>query len=136
MQALDGSAPPLDRAIIQPDYVLPLPFTFQNLLASMSLNMRKNIRRAYQHLERDCHTFNFRVGGITGDHRSALESFFRLHSARARVAEMHFKHRDSFADRVNRDFISEFALAMALSGRLIIFELEIGKETVARADST
>ena len=131
MQALDGSAPSLGSPVTQSDYVLPLPATFQIFLASMSLNTRKNVRKSYKYLERDRHVFNFRVVNTVRDHSNALESFFRLHSARARVAEMHFKHRDSFADRVNRDFISEFALAMALSGRLIIFELEIGKETVA-----
>jgi CelD/BcsL family acetyltransferase involved in cellulose biosynthesis len=131
MQVLDGSAPPLSSAVIQPDYVLPLPATFQNLLAGMSLNMRKNVRRAHQYLERDRHAFNFRATETDEDHSNALESFFRLHSARARAAQMHFKHPDRFADQVNRDFITELAGAMALQGRFRIFELEIAGETVA-----
>jgi CelD/BcsL family acetyltransferase involved in cellulose biosynthesis len=131
LQALDGSAPPLGGTVIQQDYVLPLPATFQILLAGMSLNMRKNIRRAHHYLARDCHAFNFRAVGTVGDYRDALERFFRLHSARAQAAEMQFKHADRFADRVNRQFITEFAGAMALRNRLRIFEVEIAGETVA-----
>jgi CelD/BcsL family acetyltransferase involved in cellulose biosynthesis len=131
MQVLDGSAPPLGSAVIQPNYVLPLPATFQNLLAGMSLNMRKNVRKAHHYLERDRHAFSFRAIGSDEYRSGALESFFRLHSARARAALMHFKHADRFADRVNRDFITELAGAMALRGRLRIFELEIAGKVVA-----
>ena len=44
---------------------------------------------------------------------------------------MQFKHADRFADDVNRNFIREFASAMALRGRLRIFELEIAGKVVA-----
>jgi CelD/BcsL family acetyltransferase involved in cellulose biosynthesis len=93
--------------------------------------MRKNVRKAYQLLDRDGHAINFRAVGALDDHNGALESFFRLHSARAQVSEMNFKHADRFADAVNRDFIREFVGAMALQGRLRIFELEIAGEIVA-----
>jgi len=131
MQELDGSAPALDSVVIQPDYVLPLPTTFQNLLAGMSLNMRKNVRKSHVYLERDRHAFSFRAIGADDDHNGALDSLFRLHSSRARAAMMHFKHADRFADQVNRDFITELAGAMALRGRLRIFELEISGKVVA-----
>jgi CelD/BcsL family acetyltransferase involved in cellulose biosynthesis len=131
MLAFNGSTPPLGSAEILPDYVLPLPATFHNLLAAVSSNMRKNLRKAYQLLDRDGHAFNFRAVGAVDEYHGALERFFRLHSARAQVSEVNFKHADRFADGVNRDFIREFAGAMALQGRLRIFELEIAGEIVA-----
>jgi CelD/BcsL family acetyltransferase involved in cellulose biosynthesis len=131
MRTFNGSAPALTSEEILPDYVLPLPRTFHNLLAGVSSNMRKNVRKAYQLLDRDGHAFNFRAAGAVDGHNGALESFFRLHSARAEVSEMSFKHADRFADTVNRDFIREFVGAMALQGRLRIFELEIAGEIVA-----
>jgi CelD/BcsL family acetyltransferase involved in cellulose biosynthesis len=131
LRAFNGNAPPLDSAEILPDFVLPLPPTFHNLLAGVSSNMRKNVRKAYQLLDRDGHAFKFRAVGAVDGHNAALESFFRLHSARAQVSEMSFKHADRFADAANRDFIREFAGAMALQGRLRIFELEIAGEIVA-----
>jgi len=82
-------------------------------------------------LDRDGHPFHFRAVGAVEDHYGALESFFRLHAARAQVSEMNFKHADRFADGVNRDFIREFVGAMALQGRLRIFELDIAGEIVA-----
>jgi len=123
MQAFNGSAPALASAEILPCYVLPMPRTFHNLLAGVSSNMRKNVRKAYQLLDRDGHAINFRTVGAVDGRNGALESFFRLHSARAQVSEMSFKHADRFADAVNRHFITEFVGAMARQGRLRIFVL-------------
>ena len=114
-----------------PDYVLPLPATWQGLLARVSSNMRKSLRKSYEFLERDGHSFSFRPIVGVGPSGSALEAFLRLHSARAAVADMNFKHPDRFEDGTNRAFLVDLAAEMARRQRLIIFEMEIAGQIVA-----
>jgi CelD/BcsL family acetyltransferase involved in cellulose biosynthesis len=124
---VSGRGGPLQTGAL-PDYVLRLPASWQQLLAGVSSNMRKSVRKAYEFLERDGHAFAFRaVDAPSG----ALDEFFRLHGARAGVADMHFKHPDRFGNPTARAFMTDVANAMARQGRLKIFELEIGGEIVA-----
>ena len=114
-----------------PDYVLPLPATWKDVLARVSSNMRKSVRKSYEFLERDGHVFTFRAVDGVGPDGAALEAFLQLHSARAAVADMHFKHPDRFQDGASRAFLGDLASEMARRRQLVIFELEIAGRIVA-----
>jgi CelD/BcsL family acetyltransferase involved in cellulose biosynthesis len=113
-----------------PAYVLPLPETWDKLRASVSANMRKNIRKAYEFLERDGHKFTFRAVSQPDAARAALERFFVLHAARADVTDM-IRHPDKFANPQHRNFFIDYAHQMAERGSLLLFEIEIGGHVVA-----
>ena len=113
-----------------PDYVLQLPDTWDKVRANVSSNMRKNIRKAYEFLERDGHSFTFRSVARAEVVPAALERFFALHAARADVAGM-IQHPNKFASSRNRSFFVEYAQRMADRGLLRLFELEIGGNVVA-----
>jgi CelD/BcsL family acetyltransferase involved in cellulose biosynthesis len=113
-----------------PAYVLRLPETWDKLRANVSSNMRKNIRKAYEFLERDRYSFTFRAIARPDAAPAALERFFALHAARAEVADM-IRHPNKFANPRNRNFFVEYAQRMAECGLLRLFELEIGGNVVA-----
>jgi CelD/BcsL family acetyltransferase involved in cellulose biosynthesis len=113
-----------------PDYILALPETWDKLRATVSANMRKNIRKAYEFLERDGHAFTFRAIARPEIMPAALDRFFLLHAARADVTDM-IQHPNKFASARNRSFFIEYAQRMAERGLLRLFELEIGGHVVA-----
>ncbi len=113
-----------------PDYVLSLPETWDKLLTTVSANMRKNIRKAYESLERGGHAFTFRVVARPELVPAALERFFVLHAARADAIDM-IQHPDRFANQRHRGFFLEYAHCMAELGLLRLFEIEIGGKVVA-----
>jgi len=113
-----------------PDYILSLPESWNKLRSNVSANMRKNIRKAYEHLERDGHIFAFRTIERPEAVATALERFFVLHAARAEVTDM-IRHPNKFSSQRNRDFFTEYAGRVAERGLLRIFELEIGGHVVA-----
>lgn len=113
-----------------PDYILSLPETWDKVRANVSANMRKNIRKAYEFLERDGHVFTFRVIARPEVVPAALERFFVLHAARADVTDM-IPHPNKFASPQHRSFFLEYAQRMAERGLLRLFELEIGGNVIA-----
>src|SRR5262245_52544926 len=90
-----------------PAYILPLPETWEKLRLTFSSNMRKTVRKCYEVLERDGHSFVLRVVERPADVPTALERFFMLHSARANAAEM-VMHPDKFSARSNRAFLVDY----------------------------
>lgn len=113
-----------------PAYILRLPDTWDKLRANVSSNMRKNIRKSYEFLERDGHSLTFRAIAQPKAVPAALERFFILHAARADVAGM-IQHPNKFASPRNRRFCAEYAQRMADCGQLRLFELEIDGNVVA-----
>jgi len=113
-----------------PAYVLSLPDSWDKLRANVSSNMRKNIRKAYEFLERDGYPFTFRVISQPEAVPAALDRFFWLHAARADVADM-IHHPNKFGSSRNRTFFTEYAQRMAERGLLRLFELEISGNVVA-----
>lgn len=92
--------------------------------------MRKNVRKAYELLERAGYDFALRVVHEPPDVKRALDRFFVLHSSRAKVPDM-IRHPDKFAAPLNRAFLIDCVSNMAERGRLRIFELYIGETAVA-----
>jgi CelD/BcsL family acetyltransferase involved in cellulose biosynthesis len=113
-----------------PDYVLLLPETWDKLRATVSSNMRKNVRKSYELLEQDGHAFTFRAVARSDEVGPAIQRFFVLHAARADVSDM-VLHPNKFANHRNQAFFIEFAQLMAERGALRIFELTVGGSVVA-----
>jgi len=123
----DSSVLKMDRQI--PDYLVPLPETWEKFRSGLSRNMKEKVRKIYKAL-REEHVYEFRVIELLEEIPHALERFFSLHSARARMPGT-VRHRDYFLDPSNRAFLIDCARQMAQRGKLRIFELEIGANIVA-----
>ena len=113
-----------------PDYVLELPDSWVKLRSGVSANMRKNVRKAYEFLERDGYSFVFRAIERPKDVQAALDRFFTLHAARAGVTDMIY-HPNKFAIPRNRAFLTDYVHRMAERGHLRLFELEVGGTVIA-----
>jgi CelD/BcsL family acetyltransferase involved in cellulose biosynthesis len=113
-----------------PDYLVKLTRSWEDLRLRVSSNMRKNLRKAYEFLERDHIDFALRVTERPPDVALAFTRFLSLHSARAEAADM-IVHPDKFKQSTVRAFFDEYLYAAAERGELRIFELEIGGVAVA-----
>jgi hypothetical protein len=98
-----------------PGYVLALPDNWDKLRSGISANMRKNVRKAYEFLERDGYSFVFRVLKRPEDVQAALQRFLALHAARAGVTNM-INHPNKFARSRNRAFLTDYVRRMAEGG--------------------
>lgn len=113
-----------------PDYIMTLPPTWADLNAHVSSNMRKNIRKAHEGLERDGITFTVRVVDRPEDVQPAVEQFLALHAMRSEAADMLY-HPNKFAEPRARRFLVDYLHRVAERGQLRIFELQIGSQVVA-----
>jgi CelD/BcsL family acetyltransferase involved in cellulose biosynthesis len=113
-----------------PDFVLDLPKSWNDLRLQVSSNMRKNLRKAYEFLERDGFAITLRVTERPDGVGPAMARFLALHAARADAVGMIF-HPDKFARARERDFFWDYLRGAADRGELRIFELEIGGAVVA-----
>ena len=112
------------------DYYLQLPGCWQELVAGLSRNMKEALRKCYNSLRREGHTFTFRAVALPAQVDAALEHFFALHRARAELANT-VAHPDRFGPERSRKFFREYAHHMAERDQLRIFQLEIGGRIVA-----
>jgi CelD/BcsL family acetyltransferase involved in cellulose biosynthesis len=128
------TAPSLDSKFLArgelPDYLVKLTESWEDLRLRVSSNMRKNLRKAYEFLERDRIDFALSVTERPQDVASAFTRFLSLHSARAEAADM-IVHPDKFTQLNVRSFFEEYLHGAAERGELKIFELEIGGVAVA-----
>jgi CelD/BcsL family acetyltransferase involved in cellulose biosynthesis len=113
-----------------PDFVLDLPKSWNDLRLQVSSNMRKNLRKPYEFLERDGFAVALRVIERPEDVVTAMPRFLALHSARADAVDM-ISHPDKFAQARERGFFEDYLRSAADRGELRIFELEIGGAVVA-----
>ncbi|HEX7671205.1 MAG TPA: GNAT family N-acetyltransferase, partial [Polyangiaceae bacterium] len=113
-----------------PDYVLALPNTWEEFRSLLSRNIKESLRKCYNSLRRDGHSFTFRVVGSPADARGAMERFLDLHAVRARAIGT-VAHGDVFARQRSRAFLFDYADRMAEVGSLRVFELEIRGVVVA-----
>jgi CelD/BcsL family acetyltransferase involved in cellulose biosynthesis len=113
-----------------PDYLVDLPDKWDKLRLHVSSNMRKNLRKAYESLERDGLDFTLRVVRQPEDVPAAIERFLSLHLARSEAADM-VRHPNKFREPNARAFLVAYLLRLAGRGQLCIFELEVNREVVA-----
>jgi CelD/BcsL family acetyltransferase involved in cellulose biosynthesis len=112
------------------DFVVELPKSWNDLRLHVSSNMRKNLRKCYESLERDGLAIALRVTERPDSLGAAMARFLALHAARAEAVGM-ISHPDKFAGTRERAFFEYYLQSAANRGELRIFELEIGGAVVA-----
>ena len=125
---LDADGVRTERVL--PDYVTPLPESWEKFKSRLSNNTRKSLRKGYEFVDRDGLKILFQVIERRDEIEDALRRFFTLHRARSTSVDM-TSHRDSFAERTHRKFLKDVALGMAACDQVRFFELEIGGEIIA-----
>jgi CelD/BcsL family acetyltransferase involved in cellulose biosynthesis len=113
-----------------PNYLLPLPRTWEELRASRRRNLKESLRKCYNSLRRGGHTFTVAVAADEADVMAALERFFALHRARAALTGT-VRHPDVFAAPRARAFLTDACGRLARRGIVRVFELRIGGAVVA-----
>ena len=113
-----------------PDFVLRLPPTWDALKAKLGRNLKESLRKCYNSLKRDGHTFELRVRTEPDEMREALAHFFRLHAARAHLSGT-VDHLDVFELDRSRNFLRDCMNEAARAGEARVFQLVIGGKVVA-----
>ncbi|HVY18315.1 MAG TPA: GNAT family N-acetyltransferase [Rhodopila sp.] len=113
-----------------PDYIMDLPDSFEQIRASVSSNMRKNLRKAYEFLERDRIRFTFTVIENPSDNQSAIDAFLALHAARSDAADM-IMHPNKFTNPTTRAFLFDYLRVRTAAGEPLFFQVEIDGKVVA-----
>ena len=112
------------------DYVLPLPETWHEFRAGLSRNIKESLRKCYNSLKRDGHTFTFRVVSEAAELPAALQVFFDLHARRADAIDQ-ISHANLFSSLQARRLLLDLAACSSDELRLRVFELEVGGKVVA-----
>jgi CelD/BcsL family acetyltransferase involved in cellulose biosynthesis len=110
--------------------VLALPATWEELRSSKPRNLKESIRKCYNSLKRDGLDFSVEVVKAKTETGPAVADFFRLHSARADLADT-VAHKDVFGSQASRSFLVDVCERFAERGALRIFRLWIGGSLVA-----
>lgn len=113
-----------------PSYVLELPATWEEFRATRPRNVKEALRKCYNSLARDQHSFGFHAVTEASALPGALERFFRLHRQRARAPEL-VPHADYFSLAHTRQLLLELARTPQRAPALHVFELTIGGHLVA-----
>jgi CelD/BcsL family acetyltransferase involved in cellulose biosynthesis len=112
------------------DYFLRLPDTWEAFRSGLSRNIKESLRKCYNSLKRDGHSFAFRVVERPEAADAALDRFFELHAARAH-ASAGVSHLNVFEGPRARSFLRDYAKRAGGDGTLRIFQLEVGDQLVA-----
>lgn len=113
-----------------PDYYLELPASWEEFRAGLSRNIKESLRKCYNSLKRDGHTFEFRVVESESETPAAMRTFFELHAARAALSGT-VTHADVFSTPRARTFLERFSEDSARRGTLRVFQLVIDGRVVA-----
>lgn len=113
-----------------PNYVLPLPRTWEEFRATRRRNIKESLRKCYNSLRRDGHAFTLDVARDEPAVAQALERFFTVHRARAALRDT-VSHPDVFASAETRAFLADACGRLARRGMVRVFELRIGGAVVA-----
>lgn len=128
-ESLEGGDMPIVYREV-PDYYLRLPASWQELKSGLSRNAKEALRKCYNSLKSGGHEFTFRAVSRPQDVGAALDRFFELHAARARV-NCSVPHANVFATARSREFLTEYAQRMAERDQLRVFQLEVDGSVVA-----
>jgi len=111
-------------------YVLTLPTTWQEMRASLHRNLKESLRKCYNSLKRDGLSYRLEVVDKPGSFSLALDDFYRLHSARARLEGVP-PHSDMFETPHARAFLHDICQRLAQRGACRVFRLWIDDRVVA-----
>jgi CelD/BcsL family acetyltransferase involved in cellulose biosynthesis len=109
-----------------PDYILELPPAWPTFEKGLTSRVRKKVRSCYRLLERGGHVIEFRVIREQKRVASALDTFYSLHGARAKI-----RHSDVFGNPTARSFLSEYADIAAARDEVRFFQIAIEDVVVA-----
>lgn len=112
------------------DYYLDLPETWEDLKKKLPRNIKESIRKCYNSLSREGHSFDFRIVQDADEIDAALDTFFELHARRADL-ERTVDHPNVFATLKSQAFLREFCSSRKASCDVIVFQLTIAHQTVA-----
>jgi CelD/BcsL family acetyltransferase involved in cellulose biosynthesis len=113
-----------------PNYILPLAQTWEEQQSLLKRNIRESLRKCYNSLKRDGHSFTLEVVREPESVRGALEHFFRLHARRADQTGT-VVHRNVFEAPASRAFLLDVSERLARRGATRIFLLRVREEVVA-----
>jgi CelD/BcsL family acetyltransferase involved in cellulose biosynthesis len=124
-----GDYAPQDNMAL-PLFYLDLPGSWEALRRDLPRNVKESLRKCYNSLARDGHSFVLRVIEAEDDVPAGLDGFFALHSGRAEARET-IRHPDVFRSDESRAFLRAFCTEMARRRDLHIFQLVIDGKPVA-----
>jgi CelD/BcsL family acetyltransferase involved in cellulose biosynthesis len=119
-----------DERLDSVDHYLTLPQTWENLKKSLPRNIKESIRKCYNSLAREGHSFEFRVIQNPEDIDHALDTFFDLHARRADLSGT-IQHRNVFASPSALAFLRTYCASSAQQGSVAIFQLSIDGKIIA-----
>lgn len=111
-------------------FILPLPSTWEELRGGLKRNIKESLRKGYNSLERDGHTFSLDVVRDPDQIPGAIEEFIRLHTARAEL-DGTVRHPNVFDSPVACRFLRDVSQRMARRDVTRVFLLRIGGTVVA-----
>ena len=122
-----GSLEPMEPSL---DYVLDLAPTWDEFRGNLKRNIRESVRHCYNSLKRDGISLEFTVARSGEELKSALDSFVRLHAARAGLEDT-VAHPDRFAAASTRAFLYDVCQRLAARDIVRVFLLKLSGEIVA-----
>jgi CelD/BcsL family acetyltransferase involved in cellulose biosynthesis len=113
-----------------PSFVLQLPATWEEFRSTRRRNVKESLRKCSNSLKRSGLVPVHRVATRGPELVTAIESFFRLHSARAGRVDT-VRHPDVFQRPGAADFLRELCDRLSAHDRVRVFAMEIGHRVVA-----
>ena len=110
--------------------VLRLRPSWDEFRGGLRHNVKESLRKCYNSLKRDGFTPRLVVAETASDVEKALDTFFALHTARARMTDA-VHHPDRFAGSHPRRFLVEVCRALAEQHITRVFTLEVEGKSVA-----
>src|SRR6478735_11872258 len=112
------------------DYTLALPASWDLFRAGLPRNIKESLRKCYNSLKRDRLDFRLEIAERVDAVEPALERFFQLHAARAKLKDT-TRHNDVFSTAEAREFLKDVCRRFAARDALRIFQLVIAGKVVA-----
>jgi len=113
-----------------PYFVLDLPATWENFLATRPRNVKESLRKCRNSLRNANLQTRFQVAERGPVLRRSIDELVRLHRARAERTDT-VQHTNVFTKGSATRFLSEVCESHAARGRTRVFSLEIEGRTVA-----
>lgn len=123
----DGSFEAMEPSL---DYVLDLAPTWDAFRGNLKRNIRESVRHCYNSLKRDGLTLEFDIATSGEALKSALDTFVRLHAARAGLDDT-VAHPDRFAAASTRAFLYDVCQRLSARDIVRVFLLKLSGEVVA-----
>jgi CelD/BcsL family acetyltransferase involved in cellulose biosynthesis len=106
-------------------YTLPLEGDWESFRQSRPRNLRESLRKCYNSLRRDGHTFALDVARTPAEVRAGLGRFLELHRLRAEADGLR-AHGNVFADPASRGFLFDVCDRLARRDAVRVFLLRVG----------